>query len=57
MKKILIESDDTHGTTKTTIDLTEYTEFVVKIITDEILKQLKDVVTEQAKKIAEERKK
>jgi len=53
MKKILIESDDTHGTTHTTIDLTGYTEMVIKIVMD----SMKDYIIEEAKRIAEERKK
>lgn len=57
MKKIILESNDSNSTTKTTIDLTEYTEMVVKIATEAIIDQLKDVIIEQAKKIAEERKK
>ena len=42
MKRILIESDDTNSTTKTTIDLTEYTEMVIKMTVDGLLEVLKE---------------
>lgn len=53
MNKIIIESDDVDTTTHTRIDLTEYTEMVIKLVMDSI----KDYIIEEAKRIAEERKK
>ncbi len=42
MKKILIESDDTHGTTHTTIDLTDYTEMVIKMTVDGMMSHFRE---------------
>lgn len=42
MKKIIIESDDTNSTTKTTIDLTDYTEMVIKMTIDGVLETMRE---------------
>jgi len=42
MKKIIIESDDVNTTSTTRIDLTEYTEMVIKMTIDGMLEVLKE---------------
>lgn len=42
LKKIVLETTDANGTSKTTIDLTEYTEMVIKMTVDGVVQQLKD---------------
>ena len=41
LKKIILESSDSNSTTKSTIDLTEYTEMVIKITIDGVMETLR----------------
>ena len=43
MKKIVLETTDANGTSKTTIDLTEYTEMIIKMTIDGVVEQLKEM--------------
>lgn len=59
LKKIILESSDSNSTTKSTIDLTEYTEMVIKITIDGVmaaLRQFRKTPLKEARPLKEKTK-
>ena len=50
MRKIILESDSTNSTTKTKIDLTEYTEMVVKLTIEGVTQEITKLLLRELKK-------